>query len=45
MSSDGDGQYTGEDGPDLLIARGDPMTAATLVVDPKILATLKGVLH
>jgi hypothetical protein len=43
--SNGGSQYTDEDGAGLLIARGDPLTAATPIIDPAILATLQGVLH
>ena len=43
--TNGDSQYTDEDGADLLVAKGDLATPATPVIDPAILKTLLGVLH
>jgi hypothetical protein len=40
-----DGEYTDEDGAELLVARGDPLAPATPVIDTTILKSLEGALH
>jgi hypothetical protein len=43
--TNGDGQYTEEDGTELLVARGDPLAPAAPVIDATILKLLEGALH
>jgi hypothetical protein len=40
--ANGDGEYTDEDGADLLVARGTPLAPAVPVIDPTILKSLEG---
>jgi hypothetical protein len=43
--TNGDGQYTEEDGTELLVARGDPLAPAVPVIDPTLLKSVQDALR
>jgi len=43
--ANGDGQYTDEDGTELLVAHGEPLVPATPVIDASVLKSLDSALH
>ena len=43
--ANGDGQYTDEDGTELLVTRGEPLVPATPVIDAAVVKSLDSALH